>query len=80
MYLVLSRHSFLPPSPVFFFYCSKVLIGMLGLKSCEDTVIGNEFVRGVSGGQRKRVTIGLDMLKGASLYFLDEPTTGITPT
>ena len=39
--------------------------------------MGNEFIRGVSGGQKKRVTVGLDMMKGASLYFMDEPTTGM---
>lgn len=43
----------------------------------ENTYLGNEFVRGVSGGQKKRVTIGIDMLKGSNVYLLDEPTTGI---
>jgi ABC-type sugar transport system ATPase subunit len=38
--------------------------------------LGNEFIRGVSGGQKKRVTIGVDMLKASNIYLMDEPTTG----
>ena len=31
---------------------------ILGLDLCADTVVGNEMLRGISGGQKKRVTIG----------------------
>lgn len=31
---------------------------ILGLEICADTVVGNEMLRGISGGQRKRVTTG----------------------
>ncbi len=48
----------------------QILLNILGLKKVEDTYIGNEFIRGVSGGQKKRVTIGIDMLKGANIYIM----------
>uniref|UniRef100_H2Z7M0 ABC transporter domain-containing protein n=1 Tax=Ciona savignyi TaxID=51511 RepID=H2Z7M0_CIOSA len=39
--------------------------------------VGNEFVRGVSGGERKRVNIGMEMILDPPVLFLDEPTTGL---
>jgi len=53
------------------------IISELGLSKAENTRIGNEFVRGVSGGERKRTNIGIELLSGASLIFLDEPTSGL---
>ncbi|WOK98489.1 ABC transporter G family member 22-like isoform X1 [Canna indica] len=52
----------------------------LGLERCQDTVIGGSFVRGVSGGERKRVCIGNEILINPSLLFLDEPTSGLDST
>eukprot|EP00240_Pyramimonas_obovata_P000614 CAMPEP_0118936882 /NCGR_PEP_ID=MMETSP1169-20130426/20820_1 /TAXON_ID=36882 /ORGANISM="Pyramimonas obovata, Strain CCMP722" /LENGTH=576 /DNA_ID=CAMNT_0006880313 /DNA_START=154 /DNA_END=1881 /DNA_ORIENTATION=+ len=49
----------------------------LGLKDVKDTLIGNSLARGVSGGQAKRVNIGLGMLTEPRVLFLDEPTTGL---
>ncbi|KAL8129461.1 hypothetical protein V2J09_018616 [Rumex salicifolius] len=48
----------------------------LGLERCQDTMIGGSFVRGVSGGERKRVCIGNEIIINPSLLFLDEPTSG----
>jgi len=53
------------------------IITELGLVKAQDTRIGNQFVRGVSGGERKRTNIGIELLSGASLIFLDEPTSGL---
>ncbi|KAG7673347.1 hypothetical protein Ndes2526B_g03213 [Nannochloris sp. 'desiccata'] len=53
------------------------IINELGLFKAENTRIGNEFSRGVSGGERKRTNIGIELLSGASLIFLDEPTSGL---
>ncbi|THU64778.1 hypothetical protein C4D60_Mb01t30020 [Musa balbisiana] len=52
----------------------------LGLEMCQDTIIGGSFVRGVSGGERKRVCIGNEIIINPSLLFLDEPTSGLDST
>ncbi|KAL4278141.1 hypothetical protein GQ457_03G042110 [Hibiscus cannabinus] len=53
------------------------VIKMLGLEVCADTLVGDEMIRGVSGGQRKRVTTG-EMLAGpAKLLLMDEVSTGL---
>ncbi|KAI0565719.1 ABC transporter-like protein [Gracilaria domingensis] len=53
------------------------IIQELGLSKCRDTFIGNELTRGVSGGERRRVAIGVELVTDPSLIFLDEPTTGL---
>ncbi|XP_057865113.2 ABC transporter G family member STR2-like [Cryptomeria japonica] len=53
------------------------LIDQLGLTNARNTYIGNEEVRGVSGGERRRVSIGVDIIHGPALLFLDEPTSGL---
>ena len=50
------------------------LIQELGLIKAKDTKIGDEKYRGVSGGERKRTNIGVELIKDPSLLFLDEPT------
>ncbi|KAJ0972053.1 hypothetical protein J5N97_020012 [Dioscorea zingiberensis] len=59
---------------------AEAVMAELGLDKCADTVIGNAFVRGVSGGERKRVSIGHEMLTRPSLLLLDEPTSGLDAT
>ena len=39
--------------------------------------VGTEFLRGVSGGERKRTNIGMELIIEPQVLFLDEPTTGL---
>ncbi|KAI3466139.1 hypothetical protein Pfo_022802 [Paulownia fortunei] len=59
---------------------AEAVITQLGLSRCRNSVIGGPFLRGVSGGERKRVSIGQEMLINPSLLFLDEPTSGLDST
>ncbi|GMJ10204.1 ATP-binding cassette G9 [Hibiscus trionum] len=59
---------------------AEAVIEQLGLVKCKDCIIGDPFLRGVSGGERKRVSIGQEMLINPSLLFLDEPTSGLDST
>lgn len=49
----------------------------LGLKDVADSRIGNEMVRGISGGEKRRVSIASQLLTDPAVLFLDEPTTGL---
>mmetsp|Transcript_12942 Transcript_12942/g.36665 ORF Transcript_12942/g.36665 Transcript_12942/m.36665 type:complete len:696 (-) Transcript_12942:27-2114(-) len=53
------------------------MVEELALEKCVATRIGNEMVRGVSGGEKKRTSIGCELVADPSLIFLDEPTTGL---
>jgi len=53
------------------------VLAELGLLGCKDTLIGNEAVRGVSGGEKRRVSIGVHLIDNPMLVFLDEPTSGL---
>ncbi|TMW61229.1 hypothetical protein Poli38472_013692 [Pythium oligandrum] len=49
----------------------------LGLNKSRDTLIGNESIRGISGGERKRLSFATEILTNPSLLFVDEPTSGL---
>lgn len=54
-----------------------VVMTMLGLRHTFNTRVGNDFVRGVSGGERKRVSIAEAILSGAPLQCWDNSTRGL---
>ena len=49
----------------------------LGLKDCADNLIGNEFIKGISGGEKRRVLIAVQLLADSRVLLLDEPTSGL---
>jgi ABC-type multidrug transport system ATPase subunit len=53
------------------------VIQKLRLHKCQNNKIGGNLLRGVSGGERKRTSIGVEIITDPSLIFLDEPTTGL---
>ncbi|KAF9557553.1 hypothetical protein EC968_007605, partial [Mortierella alpina] len=53
------------------------IIDLLGLRDCADVIIGSAAVKGCSGGQRRRVSIGIQLVTEPACLFLDEPTSGL---
>ncbi|KAH9772041.1 ABC transporter G family member 21 [Citrus sinensis] len=59
---------------------AEMVIMELGLTRCRNSVVGGPLFRGISGGERKRVSIGQEMLVNPSCLLLDEPTSGLDST
>lgn len=56
------------------------MIEKLNLGECRSTIIGGPFVKGISGGERKRTSIGYELITNPALLLLDEPTSGLDST
>lgn len=50
---------------------SAKMLSELGLDDCSDTMIGGELIKGISGGERKRTSVGVELVTKPSLVFLD---------
>lgn len=53
------------------------LLFKLGLVSCAETRVGDAKVRGISGGEKKRLSLACELIASPSVIFADEPTTGL---
>ncbi|GMH26240.1 hypothetical protein Nepgr_028083 [Nepenthes gracilis] len=53
------------------------LLFKLGLVSCADSIVGDAKVRGISGGEKKRLSLACELIASPSVIFADEPTTGL---
>ena len=47
------------------------------MQKAKNTKVGNALLRGLSGGERKRTSIGVELITDPSIILLDEPTTGL---
>mmetsp|Transcript_96922 Transcript_96922/g.211909 ORF Transcript_96922/g.211909 Transcript_96922/m.211909 type:complete len:696 (-) Transcript_96922:403-2490(-) len=53
------------------------MLDTLGLRKCADTIAGNALLKGISGGERKRCSVGIELITDPKLIFLDEPLSGL---
>jgi ABC transport system ATP-binding/permease protein len=54
------------------------VLGSLGLDKIKDLIVGNVLNKKISGGQRKRLNIALELIREPALLFVDEPTSGLS--
>ncbi|CAK9171344.1 unnamed protein product, partial [Ilex paraguariensis] len=54
-----------------------IFMKILGLEVCADTLVGDEMLRGISGGERKRLTTGEMLVGPATTLFMDDISTGL---
>jgi ABC-type multidrug transport system ATPase subunit len=55
----------------------ETLLDSFGLRDQAETIIGTPIQTGISGGQKRRVSVASQLLTGPKLLFLDEPTSGL---
>lgn len=56
------------------------VIKRLGLQNCRSTYVGGITMKGISGGERKRTSIGYELITDPNLLLCDEPTSGLDST
>lgn len=55
----------------------ETMLQTLGLNRCADTIVGSALLKGISGGEKKRVSVGIELITDPKLLFLDEPLSGL---
>ena len=58
----------------------KQVTELMGIGHCNNTIVGNTRRKGISGGERKRLCVAIELLNRPKLIFLDEPTSGLDST
>lgn len=53
------------------------VLDMMGLTHTRDTLVGTPLIKGISGGERKRLCVAMELLTQPKLLFLDSPTSGL---
>ena len=56
---------------------AETILLRMGLRDCADNLVGGELVKGISGGEKRRVTIAVQILRDPKVLLLDEPTSGL---
>ncbi|KAG8931848.1 hypothetical protein FRC02_002035 [Tulasnella sp. 418] len=56
---------------------AEEVLRMLGLIECADTLVGGELVKGISGGEKRRLSLAVEMINDPSILVVDEPTSGL---
>lgn len=54
-----------------------IVLKLLGLSHCADTLVGSQEVRGISGGEKRRLSIAVELVAGAAVLIADRPTDGL---
>lgn len=53
------------------------IIKSLNLSKCRNTRVGDEYTAGLSGGEKKRLNIAVELIQNKKIIYCDEPTTGV---
>jgi ATP-binding cassette subfamily G (WHITE) protein 2 len=56
------------------------VLQLMGIAYCSDVIVGDSRNKGISGGERKRLCVAMELLNRPKLLFLDEPTSGLDST
>ncbi|ORY29491.1 P-loop containing nucleoside triphosphate hydrolase protein [Rhizoclosmatium globosum] len=56
--------------------CPRIL-SQFGLTKCADSKVGDLFARGISGGEKRRLSVAVQLVKEPNVIFIDEPTSGL---
>ncbi|KAG8903628.1 hypothetical protein FRB99_002933 [Tulasnella sp. 403] len=56
---------------------AEEVLQMLGLNECADNLVGGELLKGISGGEKRRLSLAVEMISDPAVLVVDEPTSGL---